>query len=102
MRFQMPVRIREAVTRLEGVSVFGAVASGAHLHELRVESTEDFDQIGLGSHDGVDVFIDTWHFIEAGREKLDATLGEQLSGRTPGEGMHGLSTAHHAARTVRC
>ena len=43
----------------------GMLAKGAtylrhhrdHLHELRIELTEDFDQIGLRSHDGVDVLI---------------------------------------------
>ena len=48
-------------------SVFGAFARRAHLHELRIELAEDFDQIGLRGHAGVDVLIDTRHFIEAGR-----------------------------------
>src|SRR5205814_1339596 len=82
-------------------SVFGAVAGWAHLHELRIELAEDFDQIGLRGHDGVDVLIDTRHFIEAGAEQLDAALSEQLLRRAPGEGLHRLGAAHHAARTVR-
>ena len=32
--------------------------SPAHLHELRIELAEDFDQISLRGHDGVDVFVD--------------------------------------------
>lgn len=53
-------------------SVFGAVAGGAHLDELRIELAEDFDQIGLRGHDGVDVLIDTRHFIEAGGKQFAA------------------------------
>lgn len=61
-------------SRLRGLSVFGAVAGRAHLHELRIELAEDFDQVGLRGHDGVDVLIDTRHFIEAGGEQFDAAL----------------------------
>src|ERR1700674_4137823 len=82
-------------------SVFGAVAGRAHLRELRIKLAEDFDQIGLRGHDGVDVLIDTRHFIETGGEQLDAALGEQLLGRAPGERLHRLSAAHHAARAAR-
>ena len=53
-------------------SVFGAVAGWTHLHELRIELAEDFDQVGLRGHDGVDVLIDTRHFIEDGGDQLDA------------------------------
>jgi hypothetical protein len=67
------------------LSVFGAVAGRAHLHQLRIELAEDFDQIGLRGHDGVDVLIDTRHFIEAGAEQLDAALGEQLLRGAPRE-----------------
>jgi len=77
-----------------------AVARWAHLLELRIELAEDFDQIGLRGHDGVDVLIDARHFIEPGAEQLDAALGEQLLGRAPGEGLHRLGAAHHAARAV--
>jgi hypothetical protein len=66
------------------VSVFGAVAGWAHFHELRIELGEDFDQVGLRGHDGVDVLIDTWHLIEAGAEQFDAAFGEELFGRAPG------------------
>ena len=59
-------------------SVFRRARRSGHLHELRIELAEDFDQIGLRGHDGVDVLIDTRHFIEAGGEQLDAALGEQL------------------------
>ena len=44
--------------RRVSASVFGAVARRAHFHELRIELAEDFDQVGLRGHDGVDVLID--------------------------------------------
>ena len=37
----------------------GADADWAHLYGLRVELVEDFDQIRLRGHDGVNVLIDT-------------------------------------------
>jgi hypothetical protein len=70
------------------LSVFSALTGWAHLHELRVELPEDFDQVGLRGHHGVDVLVDTRHFIEAGAEQLDAALGEQVLGRALGEGLH--------------
>ena len=94
---------RQNVARpASAVLVFGAVAGRAHLHELRIELAEDFDQIGLRGHDGVDVLTDTRHFIEAGAEQLDTALGEQLLGRAPGEGRHRRRAAHHATRANPC
>ena len=73
-------RVFDDVWRAVAVGV-GAVAGWAHLHELRIELAEDFDQVGLRGQDGVDVLIDSRHFIEAGAEQLDAAPGEQLPGR---------------------
>lgn len=47
-------------------SIFGAFAVRGHFDEFGIELTEDFDEIGLGGHDLMDVFIDTGDFIEAG------------------------------------
>ena len=63
--------------------VFGAVTAWAHLHELRIELAEDFDQVGLRGHDGVDVLIDTRHLIEAGAEELNGRARRAASSSRP-------------------
>lgn len=60
---------------LLGLLIFGFFAGGAHFDEFGVEAAEDFDEVGLGGHDGVDVFVDSGDFIESGGDEVDAVLG---------------------------
>ena len=48
-----------------------------HLYELRVEATEDFDQITLRRHDLVDVLIGNYSGrLRSNRQEWEAAEGE--------------------------
>lgn len=49
------------------VLILGRATVFAHLHDLGIESGDDFDQIGLGSHDSVDIFVDAGSFVGTSR-----------------------------------
>ena len=46
-------------------SVFRALIAGRHFDELGIEPRDDFNEVTLGSHDFIDVFIAHRHFIES-------------------------------------
>jgi hypothetical protein len=57
---------RSIQTAADTASVLSPFSRRAHLDQLWIELSKDFDQICLRSHDCMDVLIDPGHFIEAG------------------------------------
>ena len=53
-------------------SVLRALAGGGHFYEAGMEAGKGLDEIVLGGHDLVDVFIDHGDFVETGGEEGDA------------------------------
>lgn len=80
--------------------IFGFFAGGTHFDDFGVEATEDIDEIGLGGHDGFDVFVDAGDFVKAGGEEVDAGIFELFFDGAPGEGLEGFGAAHDAAGAV--
>ena len=54
--------------------IFRPITGRAHFHDFGIKPTQHFDQIGLRGHHGVDVFINTRHLIESGRQKFHTTF----------------------------
>ncbi len=89
------------VRRAAGVgSVFGAFAVGGHFDEVRVKPAEDIDEVLLGGHDLVDVFVDAGNFVEAGGDEFDSVVFEEAVYLFPCEGLDGLGAAHDASGAV--
>ena len=81
-------------------SILGAFAAGGHFDEFGVELAENGDEVALGGHDFVDVFVGLGDFVEAGGDEGDALLLEVALDVFPVEFGVGGGAAHGAAGTV--
>src|SRR5262245_52669738 len=68
-----------AVVANASSSILCLTAIAAHSHDLRIELCEDFHEVLLRGHDLADALVDAGHFIAAGAEDVDASLGELLA-----------------------
>lgn len=81
-------------------SILGPLAGWSHFDETGKETGHGFNEVALGDHDGVDVFVDGGHFVDAGGKQGDASLVEQLLGVFPLERVGRFLSAHDASRSV--
>lgn len=80
---------------LSGVLVFGG-----HADETGVEYAEDIDEVMLGLHDLLDVFIDEGAFVDAASDEFYAIAIEFVAHHFVIVGLEGLAAGHEAACTV--
>lgn len=59
-------------------SVLRSLPLRRHLDDPGVEAGDDFDEVGLGGHDGFDVLVHRGHFVEAGGDQVHLALLQQL------------------------
>jgi len=62
-------------SRLDGSGlIFRTFAAGGHFYDSWVELSDHIDEVGLGGHHFVDVFVDHGDLVEAGAQEFDAAL----------------------------
>src|SRR5436190_940664 len=81
-------------------SVLGPTIAG-HLHNPGIKPSDNFDQVLLLTHDGVDVLVDRGHFVRAGGKDVNSFLLQILLNRLEAVLLAGLRAAHTASRAVR-
>src|ERR1051326_5186661 len=57
--------------------ILRSAAVAAHLHDLRIELADDFDQVFLCRHHLADVLVNARHFVRSSRQYVD-TFGFQI------------------------
>src|SRR6185436_11229198 len=72
-----------------------------HLHKFWIKLTNNFYEIGLSSHDRMNVFVNHWDFIETGREQGDTAIPQEPVDILPIKRLRRFGSAHHASRAVR-
>ena len=83
-------------------SILRPFSTGSHFDELRIETRQDIDEIGLCSHDCIDVLIGKGHFIKARRDQRDSPFFQEGIGILPGKSFIGPLPAHRPTSTVGC
>lgn len=83
-----------------GRSIFGAFAVRGHFNQPGIELPDDFDEVLLGGHDGVDILVDHGDFVEAGRDESNAVVAKVSIDLFPIESLVGAGAAHNAAGTM--
>ena len=76
------------------------LVTARHADDTRMEFGEDVDEIGLRGHDGPDVLVGAWRFIESAAEQLHLADAQRQITLLRGDGLDSISTRHAPAGTV--
>src|SRR5262249_2537701 len=82
-------------------SIFSRLSTRRHLDQARFEACQRFNEIALGGHHFVDIFVRHRHFVEAGGQQRDAAFAQKLLRDVPRKELPGFRATHSTTRAVR-